>query len=340
MVNPQECVRMSRIVRFHEIGGPEVLKLEEVEVGPPAADEVRIAVKAIGLNRAESMFRTDVYVETPKFPAKLGYEAAGVVEAVGKDVDAFKPGDAVSVIPPSSITRWGTYGELINVPAEYVVKHPEDLSWVEAAAIWMATVTAYGSLIDIAQLKKGEYVFINAASSSVGIAAIQVALAVGAIPIALTRTSAKKESLLRAGAAQVIVTQEEDTVARIKEITAGAGARVVFDPVAGPDIAKLTAAMGRFGILIIYGLLSPEATPLPLFDMMVKSLTVRGFIYKNFLADVEKREALKDFVRDAVASGRLRPIIANTFPLEKIVEATQYLESNQQLGKVVVTVSE
>jgi NADPH:quinone reductase-like Zn-dependent oxidoreductase len=331
---------MSRIVRFHEIGGPEVLKLEEVEVAAPAADEVRIAVKAIGINRAESMFRTDFYVETPKFPAKLGYEAAGIIEAVGKDVDAFKPGDAVSVIPPSSITRWGTYGELINVPAEYVVKHPEDLSWVEAAAIWMATATAYGSLIDIAQLKKDEHVLINAASSSVGIAAIQVALAVGAIPIALTRTSAKKEALLRAGAAQVVVTQDEDTVVRINEITAGAGVRVVFDPVAGPDIAKLTTVMTRFGILIVYGLLSPEATPLPLFDMMVKSLTVRGFIYKNFLADEKKREELKQFVKDAVASGILRPIIASIFPLEKIAEATQYLESNQQLGKIVVTVSE
>jgi NADPH:quinone reductase-like Zn-dependent oxidoreductase len=331
---------MSRIVRFHEIGGPEVLKLEEVDVGLPAANEIRVAVKAIGLNRAESMFRTDVYIETPKFPAKLGYEAAGIVEAVGKDVDAFKPGDAVSVIPPSSITRWGTYGELINVPAEYVVKHPETLSWVEAAAIWMAAVTAYGSLIDIAELKKGEYVFINAASSSVGIAAIQVALAVGAIPIALTRTSAKKESLLRAGAAQVIVTQEEDTVARIKEITARAGARVVFDSVAGPDTAKLTAAMAPFGVLIIYGMLSPEATPLPVFDVLVKSLTIRGFIYKNFLVDIEKREAFKRFVGDAVASGFLRPVIANTFPLKNIVEATQYLESNQQLGKIVVTVPE
>lgn len=331
---------MPRIVRFHEIGGPEVLKLEDVDVGPPAADEVRIAVKAIGINRAESMFRTDVYVETPKFPAKLGYEAAGIVEAVGTDVGAVKPGDAVSVIPPSSITRWGTYGEVINVPAEYVVKHPGDLSWEEAAAIWMSTATAYGSLIDSAQLKKNEHVVINAASSSVGIAAIQVALTVGAIPIALTRTSAKKGSLLRAGAAQVVVTQEEDTVARISEITGGAGVRVVFDPVAGPGVAQLTAVMARYGTLILYGLLSPEATPLPMFDLMVKSLSVQGFIYKNFLADVEKRDALKRFVEGAVASGRLRPIIAKTFPLEKIVEATRYLESNQQLGKVVVTVSE
>jgi NADPH:quinone reductase len=331
---------MSRIVRFHEIGGPEVLKLEDVDVGPPAADEVRIAVKAIGLNRAESMFRTDLYVETPKFPAKLGYEAAGIVAAVGKDVDAFSPGDAVSVIPPSSITRWGTYGEFINVPAEYVVRHPESLSWEEAAAIWMSTATAYGSLVDAAQLQEGDHVVINAASSSVGIAAIQVALAVGAVPIALTRTPAKKESLRRAGAAFVVVTENEDIVARIDAITAGAGVRVVLDAVGGPDIAKLTSVMSRDGILVIYGLLSPEITPLPLFDMMVKSLTVRGFIYKNFLADLKKRVALKRFVKDAVASGRLRPIIANTFPLERIVEATQYLESNQQLGKVVVTVSD
>src|SRR5258706_120902 len=99
---------MARIVRFHEVGGPEVLKLEDVEVPPPAADEVQIAVRAIGLNRAESVFRTGFSIEDFDFPARLGYEAAGVVEAVGAEVSHFRPGGPVSVIPPSSITKWGT----------------------------------------------------------------------------------------------------------------------------------------------------------------------------------------------------------------------------------------
>ena len=126
---------MSRIVRIHELGGPDVLKLEDVTVPHPAPGEVRIAVKAIGLNRAESMFRTGFYDEQPVFPARLGYEAAGVIEAVGENVHGLSVGDAVSVIPPSSISRWGTYGELANVPAEYVVKHHASLNWGEAASL-------------------------------------------------------------------------------------------------------------------------------------------------------------------------------------------------------------
>lgn len=329
---------MARVVRFHEAGGPGVLRLEEVEVRPPAIDEVQIAVRAIGLNRAESMFRRDAYVETPVFPAQLGYEAAGVVRAIGAQVTTCEVGDAVGVIPPSSITRWGTYGELINVPADYVAHHLDSLNWEEAAALWMSSATAYGALVDGAQIRAGDHVAITAASSSVGIAAIQIALAHGAVPIALTRTTAKKTALLEAGAEHVVVTQAEDPVARLNEITGGAGVRVVFDAVGGPQIAKLTSAMAPHGVLVVYGQLSPETTPLPMFDLMVKSLTVKGFIYKTYLADAGRREALKAFVADAVATGRLRPRIGQIFPLEQIVEASRYLESNQQFGKVVVTV--
>jgi hypothetical protein len=152
---------MPRIVRFYEKGGPEVLKVEEVEVAPPGPDEVAVAIKAIGINRAESMFRSGPYVEDPVFPARLGYEGAGVVTAVGSGVSGFAPGDSVSVIPPLSITRWGSYGETATFPAEVVVKHPASLSWVQAAAIWMQYVTAYGALIEIADLRKGEFVLID-----------------------------------------------------------------------------------------------------------------------------------------------------------------------------------
>lgn len=209
---------MSRIVRFHEKGGPEVLKIEEVDVPPPGIGEIAVEIKAIGLNRAESMFRSGPYLEAPKFPARLGYEGAGVVSAVGPGVEGFDPGDAVSIIPPLSITRWGSYGEVATFPAEVAVKHPPSLSWTEAAAIWMQYVTAYGALIDIAKLTKGDAVIITAASSSVGLAAIQIAKHVGATAIATTRTSAKKAALLAAGVAHVIATQEEDLAARVAKI--------------------------------------------------------------------------------------------------------------------------
>ena len=143
---------MPRVVRFYQTGGPEVLKIETVDVPKPAAGEVRIAVKALGLNRAESMFRLGQYLEQPQFPARLGYEAAGTVESVGAGVSGLKPGDAVSTIPAFSQNQYGVYGDLVVVPAAAVAKHPPTLSWEEAAAIWMQYLTAYGALIDIAKL--------------------------------------------------------------------------------------------------------------------------------------------------------------------------------------------
>lgn len=329
---------MPNVVRFHETGGPEVLKLEELDVPPPGKGEVQIRVRALGLNRAEAMFRSGQYLEDPKLPARLGYEAAGTVAALGPDVTGFKVGDAVSTIPSFSMNAYGVYGELVNVPAHAVVHHPASLSWEEAAAVWMQYLTAYGALIDIARLTKGDTVVIPAASSSVGLAAIQIANRVGAVPVALTRGSSKRQALLDAGAAHVIATSEQDLVKEILGLTGGKGARVVFDPVGGPTLAKLAKATARLGILFIYGVLSPEPTPLPLFDVLGRWLTIRGYVLMEITSDPARLERGVQFVNDGLAEGSLKPIIAKTFPLAQIVEAHRYLESNEQIGKVVVTV--
>jgi len=200
---------MSRTIKFTQAGGPEVLEFIETQVPAPGPHEVRIKVKAIGINRAESMWRSDKYVEPVKFPAGLGYEAAGVVDAVGKDVTDFAAGDTVSTIPAFSLNRYFTYGEVILAPVHAVVKHPEALSFVEAASVWMMFLTAYGALIFDAQVKAGDFVIIPAASSSVGLAAIQIANYAGATPIALTRTSDKKKQLYEAGAAHALQTRSK-----------------------------------------------------------------------------------------------------------------------------------
>lgn len=329
---------MARIVRFHQIGGPEVLKIEQVDVPPPGPGEVRIAVKALGLNRAESMFRSGHYLEQPRFPARLGYEAAGTVEALGEGVQGLKVGDAVSTIPAFSQNQYGVYGDTAIVPAFAVAKHPASLSWAEAAAVWMQYATAYGALIDIAGLKAGDTLLIPAASSSVGIAAIQIARMIGATPVALTRGSSKRKPLLDAGAAHVIATEEQDLVAEAKKLTGGKGARIVFDPVGGPTVAKLTVAMAERGILFLYGALSTEPTPLPLMDVVGKSLTIRGYVLFEITGDPRRLERAKKFIADGLSAGKLKPVVAKTFSLEQIVEAHRYMESNQQVGKIVVTV--
>ncbi len=329
---------MSQIVRFHRTGGPEVLQIESREVAAPQAGEVRIAVKALGLNRAEAMFRAGQYLEQPRLPARLGYEAAGTVEAVGDGVTGLQVGDAVSTIPGFSMNDYGVYGDTALVPAFCVVKHPEKLSWQEAAAIWMQYTTAYGALVRVADLQAGEMVLIPAASSSVGLAAIQIANHLGAIPVALTRSSQKRQHLLDAGAAHVVATGEEDLVGKVQQITDGKGARVAFDPVGGPDVLKLAAAAAPGGIIIEYGALSPEPTPFPLLEAIGKSLAVRGYILSEVTLDATQLAEAKRFILDGLASGRLQPIIAKTFALDEIVEAHRFLESNQQFGKVVVNV--
>jgi NADPH:quinone reductase-like Zn-dependent oxidoreductase len=329
---------MARVVRFHQLGGPEVLRVDEVEVPAPGKGEVQISIKALGLNRAESMFRSGQYLEVPKLPARLGYEAAGTVAAVGQDVQGFKVGDAVSTIPSFSLNDYGLYGELANAPVHAVTHHPASLSWAEAAAVWMQYLTAYGALIDLGKLTKGDTILIPAASSSVGLAAIQIANRVGAVPVALTRGKSKRQALLDAGAAHVIATDEQDLVKEVLGITGGKGARVVFDPVGGPTFAKLAQATARLGILFLYGALSPEPTPLPLFDVLGKWVTIRGYVMTEITTDPKRLERAKTFVNDGLASGSFKPLVAKTFPLEEIVEAHRYLESNQQIGKIVVTV--
>jgi NADPH:quinone reductase-like Zn-dependent oxidoreductase len=329
---------MARVVRFHQLGGPEVLRVEDVDVPPPGQGEVQISIKALGLNRAEAMFRRGQYLEEPRLPARLGYEAAGTVAAVGPGVQGFNIGDAVSTIPSFSLNEYGLYGDLANAPARAVTHHPKSLSWAEAAAVWMQYLTAYGALIDIGKLTKGDTVLIPAASSSVGLAAIQIANRVGAVPVALTRGESKRQALLNAGAAHVVVTDQQDLVKETLRITGGKGARIGFDPVGGPTFAKLAQATTRLGILFLYGALSAEPTPLPLFDVLGKWITIRGYVLMEITSDPERLERAKKFVNDGLADGGFKPIIAKTFPLERIAEAHRYLESNQQIGKIVVTV--
>jgi len=136
----------------------------------------------------------------------------------------------------------------------------------------------------------------------------------------------------------VIVSDEEDIVERVMALTDGKGARVVFDPVGGPAFEPLTQSMARGGILLEYGALSPEPTPFPLFTVLGKSLTLKGYLYAEIVADPEALTRAKAFILQGLESGALRPIITRTFPLEQIQEAHRFLEANQQIGKVVVSV--
>jgi NADPH:quinone reductase-like Zn-dependent oxidoreductase len=328
---------MPKIVRFHRLGGPEALQFDELPQQQPGAGEVRLRVQAVGLNRAESMFYHGQYLEQPQFPARLGYEAAGIVEAVGDGVDKSWIGKSVATIPAFSMNRYGTLGEEAIVPVSALGKYPASLTPAQAAAIWMQYLTAYGALVLIGGVKAGDFVSIPAASSSVGLAAIQIVRDAGATAIAVTRTAAKRAELLALGAQHVVLSETEDYVARIKEITSGKGVRLTFDPVAGPGVEQLATASARGGIIFEYGVLSSQPTPFPLFQALSSGLTVRGYMLMEITLDPAKLQTATAYVFDRLADGRFVPKIARTFPFAQTVEAYRYLESNQQVGKVVIT---
>lgn len=324
---------MSTVVRFHELGGPEVLRLEEVDLGEPGPGEVLLDVEAVGLNRSEANFRRDRYLDrVAQLPSGLGYEGAGRVRAVGSGVSEWSPGDRVSVLPIFKQSRYPLYGEQAIVPASALESRPESVSAVDAAAAWMANLTAYGGIVDVARVRPGD----PAASSSVGLAAIQIALRVGAIPIATTNSREKSDRLRELGAPHVLYSTGRELTNALLDVTCGRGAEVVFDAVAGPGIEDLAAATVHDGLILVHGSLSGKPTPLPGFSQM-RPVYVRPYTLFEFTGDPARLARGKHFVTSGLGSGALKPVIDRVFPLEGVVDAHDYLEAGAQIGKIVMT---
>ncbi len=329
---------MAKIVQFHELGKAEVLKVEEIGLPEPAANEVRLRVRAIGLNRAEISFREGRYLVAPKLPSKLGYEASGTVEAVGSNVDPTLLGQIRSTVPAFMADAYGVYGEVAIVPASALAAYPAQLSFEEGTSIWMQYFTAWGALCHFGKVSEGDHVLITAASSSVGIAAIEICKAEGAVSIATTRTRAKRDELFACGADHVIVTEEEKLVQRVMDITAGKGARLIFDPVAGRGVMDLAAAAAEAATIFEYGALAAEPTPMPLFALLVKHLNIKGYTLFELMPDPALRAAGEQYIFNHLQEGVFKPRIDKVFHgLASIVEAHRYMESNAQIGKIVVS---
>lgn len=327
---------MTRTIRFHHTGGPEVLQIELLPVGDPAPGEVRIRVEAVGLNRAEAMYRAGKYPTQPALPSRIGYEGVGIITALGEGVDHYAIGERVCVLPMIMQGDYGIWAEEALVPARILLPCPPGLSPEQAAAIWMQYLTAF-AIIEVANVGIGDAVIVPAASSSVGIAAIQLANWAGAVSIAATRTSDKVAALKAVGAAHVIATEEEDLVTRVMEITGGKGARCAFDPVGGPYVDTLARALAERGILFIYGGLSGQPTPYPHWPMAFKGCSMRGWVASEIWNHPHRFEAAREKIVAGLAGGQLSPVIAEVFHgLDSLVEANRYLESNAQVGKVVV----
>ncbi len=331
---------MPRIVVVESTGGPEVLTVRERALPEPGPGELRIRVAAIGLNRAEALFRSGAYIEEPRLPATPGYEAVGTVDALGEGVDGFTVGEVVATVPAFSQNDYGVYATHAVVPARAVVRHPVNLTAVQGAAVWMPYLTAYGALVEDGHLRPGDHVLLTAAASSVGLAAIRTARRLGAVPIATTRTRAKVRALLDAGAAEVVVTGEDDLAARVAAVTGGRGVRTVFDPVAGPGVRALAENIAPGGRLIVYGRLDPRDTPMPGQDTFAP-VSSRFYTLHEVTRDDERLRRAHAFVTAGLTDGSLAPVVDRVFEgLDAMVEAHRYLEAGTQVGKIVLTVGD
>ncbi|MBD2057589.1 zinc-dependent alcohol dehydrogenase family protein [Oculatella sp. FACHB-28] len=330
---------MNKVVKFYNPGSADVLKIESEDILPPREGEARIAISAIGLNRFEIMFREDNYAISPEFPSRLGGEAVGIVEALGPNTNTFQVGDRVTLLATLPMSKSGVYAERTNVPVTSLVRSVDSSTDVDEAALWLSYITVYGPFIEYSDIQPGQSALITAASSSVGLAAIQVVKDRGGVAIATTRTSAKRQALLKAGADQVIATEEEDLLARVQEMTKGNGVDIAFDAIGGkllPAIVQATAVGGRiyeYGFLDAGGV-SGSRVDLPLMLLFSKML---GF-YSVFeiMLNPARMSRAEAWLRDAVKRGAVTPRIDKTFRLNEIVAAHQYMESGQQLGKIVV----
>lgn len=324
----------ARTVVFHELGGPDVLTIENLELPALGPRDVLIRIEALGLNRAEALFRAGTYYYQPTLPSsRLGYEASGVVAAVGAEVTEYVVGEEVSTGPNIEMSAAGVYAERVVLPVESVVPRPAGLDAVTGAASWLTYSTAYGGMLETGGLRPGDHVLITAASSGVGIAALQTAARIGAIPIAVTRTGEKRQHLLDNGAAHVLAAADTDVVAETRRITGGVGAQVVFDAVGGPGLAELSTAAAHDGTIVVYGWLDQRPMAMP----MNWPLRVHGYANMELSATAAGRRRVNHWIASGIRDGVLRPHVGAVFDgLDSIRDAHRLMESNAHTGKIVV----
>jgi NADPH2:quinone reductase len=324
-----------KAVRFHENGGPEVLKIEQVDLAPPQPHEVRVRHTAIGLNFIDTYQRTGLYPVA--LPSGLGMEAAGVVEELGSDVTNLAVGDRIAFAGAA----FGTYAEASNANAARVSKLPEGISDETAAAMMLKGMTAQFLLRQTYKVKPGETILFHAAAGGVGSIATQWAKALGATVIGTVGSQAKAELAKKNGCDHTILYDTENVAERVKEITkdgiGGAGVPVVYDSVGASTFESSLDSLQPRGLLVSFGNASGPVTGVDLSTLSAKgSLYVtRPTMFHYTMAQEDLDACAKDLF-DIVGSGKVKVEIGQTYKLDDIVQAHTDLEARKTTGATVI----
>ncbi|MBV9610479.1 MAG: NAD(P)H-quinone oxidoreductase [Acidobacteria bacterium] len=317
-------------------GGPEVLELRDVPTPQPVADQVLVRVRAAGLNRADLMQRAGHYPAPPGFPQDIpGMEFAGEVAELGSDARMWKPGQRVF-----AITGGGAYAEFIIAHERTLAEVPPNLDWVEAASIPEVFITAHDAMWKQAALRPCETVLVHAVGSGVGLAAVQLARAIGAVPYGTSRTHDKLQRAREYGMEDGVELREslEPLQHAVDRWTSGRGVSVVMELVGGSYVNASLRALAAQGRLMVIGTGAGSNVQLDLRPLLTRRLNMRGTVLRARPLE-EKIAATRAFAEEVVplfARGVLRTVIDSQFPLEQAAAAHARLESNQTFGKVVL----
>lgn len=328
---------MPRAWRIHDYSGYHGLKLEEEPLEEPGPGEIRLKVEAFALNWGDMDLMKDNYsFSFPRFPARVGIEAAGVIDAIGPNVSGFEIGERVSTLPYFYDNR-GASTESLVIDAHYVAKAPPNLTPVECASIWMQYLTAYFPLAEISKVGPGSHVLVTAATSTAGAASLQIGHVLGATMIGTTRFAENTDYLKSMGADHVIVTGKDDLAGTIRTVTGGKGIDMAFDPVGAGMIAQYSPTLSKNARIYFYGTLDTEHPMLPFVDMFQANATFQPYSVFNYVEDEQMCARGRAAVYGMLEKGVIRPSIDRVYPMEQYVEAFDYLSRPRKThGKVVI----
>lgn len=326
---------MAHAIRFHETGAPEVMRWEQVDVGAPGPGEVRLRHEAVGLNFADTYFRSGLY--PVPLPAGMGVEAAGVVEAVGAGVTHVAPGDRVTYT--GFVNTLGAYSTERLIPAAPLIKLPDAIACETAAAMTMRGLTSAYLMRRIWPLQAGETILVHAAAGGVGLIVCQWAKLLGLTVIGTVSTEEKAAVARAHGCDHVILYRSEDVAKRVRELTDGVGVSVVYDSVGQDTFMASLDSLKRRGLLVCVGTASGKA---PAFEPQI--LAMKGSLYvtrpalADYIADPVEKAALAEEIFGHVAAGRIKIEINQRYALQDAVQAHRDIEARKTTGSSVFTI--
>ena len=326
---------MAKAVRFHETGGPEVLRYEDVEVGDPGPGQVRLRHEAVGLNFADTYFRSGLY--PVPLPAGMGVEAAGVVEAVGEGVTNVAVGDRVTYT--GFINTLGAYSTERLCPAAPLIKLPEGITCETAAAMTMRGLTSSYLMRRIYDFKPGNTILLHAAAGGVGLIVSQWAKLLGLTVIGTVSSDAKAEVARAHGCEHTINYSHEDVARRVRELTDGAGVNVVFDSVGKDTFEATLNSVKRRGLIVCVGTASG---PIPAFNPQILAMKGSPYLTRpalaDYIADPAEKAELAGEIFGHVAAGRIKIEINQRYALEDASQAHRDVESRKTTGSSVFVI--